>query len=207
LQAKLLRVVQEREFERVGGTRTLPVDVRIVAATNRDLAAEVAARRFREDLYYRVNVVGLRVPPLRERAEDVAALLDHFLRRFALDAGRQALRFSPAAREALAAYGWPGNVRELANVVERAVALCATDEIGVEDLPEELVSSRAPSTVEPAAASAPIAFHDAVAAAKRAIIRDALDRTGGHQTRAAAELGLTQPYLARLIKNLGVRDV
>jgi DNA-binding NtrC family response regulator len=203
LQAKLLRVLQEREFERVGGTRSIRTDARIVAATNRDLAAEVGRGAFREDLYYRLNVVSIRLPPLRDRKEDIGPLLDHFLRRFAVDAGRQGLHFGDAARVMLAAHAWPGNVRELANVVERAVVLTTENDIGPEVLPEEIIegaASRAPS-----GAIAPRGYHEAVVEAKRAIIREALGQMGGHQTKAAELLGLTQPYLARLIKNLGVR--
>jgi DNA-binding NtrC family response regulator len=211
LQAKFLRVLQEREFERVGGTQTLKANVRIVAATNRELSQEIAAGRFREDLYFRLNVVSLRLPSLRERREDIPELLNHFLRRFAGAAGRPRLAFSARAMDVLVSYAWPGNVRELANVVERAVVLAVDDEIGLELLPEEIIESasgtlrgetfggaRGGETVLPR-------FHDGVAEAKRALIRDALQRTGGHQTRAAELLGLTQPYLARLIKNLGVR--
>jgi DNA-binding NtrC family response regulator len=207
LQAKLLRALQEREFERVGGTRTLKADVRVVAATNRDLAAEIAAGRFREDLYYRLNVVSVRLPPLRERADDVPPLLEHFLRRFATDSGRQGLRFSTGARRVLAGYSWPGNVRELANVVERAVVLSSSDEIAIEELPEEIAESEGtPAREAPVAGSGgALPYHDAVAEAKRAIIRDALQRTNNHQTRAAELLGLGQPYLARLMKNLGLR--
>ena len=203
LQAKLLRVLQEREYERVGGTRTLRADVRIIAATNRDLPAHIAAGRFREDLYYRLNVVSLRLPPLREHKDDVSALLDHFTARFAAESGRPGLRFSGPARRVLYAYGWPGNVRELANVVERAVALSLGEEVGLEALPEEIaegVPGLAPT------GDAPVGYHDAVADAKRTIIREAMQRTGNHQTRAAELLGLSQPYLARLMKNLGLRD-
>ena len=207
LQAKLLRVLQEREFERVGGTQTLKVDVRIIAATNRDLPAEIAAGRFREDLYYRLNVVTVRLPPLRERKEDVPLLLEHFLRRFAVSAGRQGLRFSAEARGVLASYGWPGNVRELANVVERAVVLATDDEIGVEVLPEEIIENAMLPRVAPdGVQSAALRYHEGVAEAKRALIREAMRHTGGHQTRAAERLGLTQPYLARLMKNLGLRE-
>jgi DNA-binding NtrC family response regulator len=212
LQAKLLRVLQEREFERVGGTRTLKTDVRVVAATNRDLPQEISRGRFREDLYYRLNVVSIRLPPLRERREDVSPLIDHFLRRFAAIAGRTELRFSDAARDVLDDYAWPGNVRELANVVERAVVLATGDELGIESLPDEIIQARAPATVASTAQHAPNtstsavpSYHDGVAAAKRALIQEALRRTGGHQTRAAELLGLTQPYLARLMKNLAVR--
>jgi DNA-binding NtrC family response regulator len=209
LQAKLLRVLQEREFERVGGTQALKVDARIIAATNRDLAAEIARRTFREDLYYRLNVVSVRLPALRERLEDVPPLLQHFLGRFALGAGRPGLRFSTEARGVLTRYPWPGNVRELANVVERAVVLAVDDELGLELVPEEIVASTLrglphPSTDQAGVAS--VGYHEGVAEAKRELIREALRQTGGHQTRAAERLGLTQPYLARLIKNLGLRD-
>jgi DNA-binding NtrC family response regulator len=209
LQAKLLRVLQEREYERVGGTQTLKVDARIIAATNRDLPAEIARGTFREDLYYRLNVVSVRLPALRERLEDVPPLLEHFLGRFALGAGRQSLRFSVEARGVLGGYPWPGNVRELANVVERAVVLALGDEIGLEVLPEEIVESALrPLAIDAASrADAPLLrYHEGVAEAKRELIREALQKTGGHQTRAAELLGLTQPYLARLVKNLGLRD-
>ncbi|HKY34887.1 MAG TPA: sigma-54 dependent transcriptional regulator [Polyangiaceae bacterium] len=204
LQAKLLRVLQEREIERVGGTKPMAVDVRVIAATNRDLSGEIAARRFREDLYYRLNVVSLRMPPLRDRKQDIDALLEHFLKRFSADAGHRELRWSVDAKRLLANHNWPGNVRELANVVERAVVLAQSDEIGVEDLPEEIVEA---STAPPRASThTPPSYGEAVAEAKRAIIRDALQRTDGHQTRAAELLGMRQPYLARLMKNLGMRD-
>ncbi len=203
LQAKLLRVLQEREFERVGGTRPIRADARIVAATNRDLAAEVARGTFREDLFYRLNVVSIRLPPLRDRKEDVGPLLDHFLRRFAVDAGRQGLRFAETTRALLSAHSWPGNVRELANVVERAVVLATDDEIGPEVLPEEIIESV--TAASPGASTTSRGYHEGVMDAKRTIIRDALARTGGHQTKAAELLGLTQPYLARLMKNLGIR--
>jgi DNA-binding NtrC family response regulator len=211
LQAKFLRVLQEREFERVGGTQTLKADIRVIAATNRDLQRDIAAGRFREDLYYRLNVVSIRLPPLRERAEDVPALLDHFLRKFAVAIGRQGLRFSAETRQILSAHTWTGNVRELANVVERAVVLSTSDEMGSEVLPEEIVESSArvssPSKPSAQAGRGPVVrFHEGVAEAKRSIIREALRQTGGHQTRAAELLGLTQPYLARLMKNLGLRD-
>jgi DNA-binding NtrC family response regulator len=205
LQAKLLRVVQEREFERVGGTRPIVADVRLIAATNRDLQQEIAHGRFREDLYYRINVVALRVPPLHQRAEDILPLLEHFLRRFGSEAGRSRLRWSEAALRVLDSYAWPGNVRELANVVERVVVLAQGDEIGPEDLPEELVDSTTTTSV-PAPSNETLPYHQAVAEAKRAIIRDALQRTGGHQTRAAELLGMRQPYLARLMKNLRLRS-
>jgi DNA-binding NtrC family response regulator len=206
LQAKLLRVLQEREFERVGGTRTMKADVRIVAATNRNLETAVGAGEFRQDLYYRLKVVALRLPPLRDRREDIAALSAHFLSRFARDAGRPPPRLDDSASALLEDYAWPGNVRELANVLERAVVLGAPDVITVDDLPEEL-HERVPARSSAIASVPPGAgYHDAVSAAKRAILLDALRAEDGHQTRAAKRLGLTQPYLARLLKNLQVRS-
>lgn len=211
LQAKLLRVLQEREFCRVGGTTSRKVDVRVVAATHRDLARAVVEGHFREDLYYRLNVVSIRVPPLRERTEDVPALLEHFLAKHAREAGRPRLTFHERARELLCRYDWPGNVRELSNAVERCVVLAEQDTIGVEDLPEEVRDGSRASHAPPP--SAPIAevqwgqlgYHDAVVEAKRRIIAAALAETGNHQTRAAERLGLSQPYLARLMKNLGMK--
>ncbi len=203
LQAKLLRVLQEREYERVGGTRTLKADVRLVAATNRDLDAAVNAGEFRQDLYYRLKVVALRLPPLRDRREDIRPLAAHFLTRFAREAGRATPRLEESAAVLLEDYAWPGNVRELANVLERSIVLGSGDLLTIDDLPEEL-HERATAPKSPAL-PAGLGYHEAVAAAKRAILRDALSAEDGHQTRAAKRLGLTQPYLARLLKNLHVR--
>jgi two-component system, NtrC family, response regulator AlgB len=147
LQAKLLRFLEDHRFERVGGTTTLAVDARIVAATNRDLEAEVAAGHFRADLYFRLNVVGIRLPALRERPEDVPTLIDHVLAGMAARHNRPAIHLAPAARTLLQAYPWPGNVRELVNALERATVLSAGDEIDVEDLPDRLV---APAPLEEA---------------------------------------------------------
>jgi DNA-binding NtrC family response regulator len=204
LQAKLLRVLQEREFERVGGTRTIRAAVRIVAATNRDLETAVAAGEFRQDLYYRLKVVALRLPALRERREDIRPLARHFLARFAHEAGQATPRLDDRAASVLDDYWWPGNVRELANVLQRAVVLGAGDVITVDDLPEEL-HEHEHAHASASAASAGATYHDAVTAAKRAILREALRAEGGHQTRAARRLGLTQPYLSRLMKSLGIQ--
>jgi len=204
LQAKLLRVLQEREYERVGGTRTQKADVRLLAATNRDLAAAVAAGSFRQDLYYRLKVVTLKLPSLRERREDIKPLANHFLVRFAREAGRTPPRLEEGAVTVLLDYAWPGNVRELANVIERAIVLGAQDIVTGDDLPEELYEQASPPAAQPSAPGA--TYHDAVTAAKRAILREALRAEAGHQTRAAKRLGLTQPYLARLMKNLQVRS-
>jgi DNA-binding NtrC family response regulator len=203
LQARLLRVLQEREYERVGGTRTLTADIRVVVATNRDLEAAVAAGDFRQDLYFRLKVVALRLPPLRERREDIPLLADHFLGRYACESGRAPPRLDDAARDLVVGYAWPGNVRELANALERAIVLGAGDVVTIDDLPEEL-HEQAPAPLVPAL-PAGASYHDAVVSAKRAILRDALRAEGGHQTRAAKRLGLTQPYLARLLTNLQMR--
>jgi DNA-binding NtrC family response regulator len=138
LQAKLLRFLEERRFERVGGSETIDVDARIVAATNRDLDAEVRAGRFREDLFFRLNVIGLRLPPLRERPEDVPALVDHLLATLRVRHRRAGVVLAPPAREAILAYRWPGNVRELVNVLERALVLCRGEAITLEDLPDHV---------------------------------------------------------------------
>ena len=209
VQAKLLRVLQERQFRRVGGTRTLEADIRIIAATNRDLRGEVDAGNFREDLYYRLNVISIRLPPLRERRDDLQALAEHALARYCSQLGRSGLTVSPETWEVLRGYSWPGNVRELNNVIERAVVLAPEGVIAVDDLPEEL---RDAAVVEeeprPATRSTEdgkvLPYREAVVEAKRAIIIRALNETGGHQTNAAKLLGVGQPYLARLIKNLRV---
>lgn len=138
LQVKLLRVLQEMEFERVGGTQTIKVDVRIVAASNRELRVEVADKRFRSDLFYRLNVVHVNLPPLRDRKDDIPLLVNHFLKKFAGEGGSCGLRLEPEAMRLLLDYPWPGNVRELENVIERAVILCSGDEILVKDLPPEV---------------------------------------------------------------------
>jgi len=200
-QAKLLRVLQEREVERVGATSPVNVDLRVIAATNRDLVDAVAQRGFRADLFYRLKVVAVTVPPLRERRDDIAPLATHFLARIGRELGRPGLHIADDAMEVLRAYAWPGNVRELGNVIERGVALSTSDTIGRDDLPEELFET-APRGVTVAAG---VGYHEAVVEAKRAILRQALEAEGGHQTRAARRLGLTQPYLARLLKKLEIR--
>ena len=210
-QAKLLRVVQERQFQRVGGTKTLDADIRIVSATNRDLRKGAEDGTFREDLYYRLNVVSIRLPPLRERPEDLRALAEHALARYCAELGRAPLTISDEAWTLLLTDPWPGNVRELNNVLERAAVLAPEEQIDVDDLPEELRELEVQpdadvSTIRAIPSDDPEIrpYRDAVLEAKRAIIRRALERTGGHQTKAAELLGVRQPYLARLIKNLGV---
>ena len=199
LQAKLLRVLQEREFERVGGTRSLRADVRVLAATNRDLQQAVREGTFRQDLYYRLNVIGIRTPALRERREDIAPLAAHFASRFAARSGRVLAGISPAARACLLQYDWPGNVRELENAIERAVVLGSGNWIVPEDLPEEIAEGG------PAQTSAS-GYHELVREAKRKILTCAIEQAGSHAA-AAKLLGLNPTYLSRLIRNLDVRGV
>ncbi|HUE38085.1 MAG TPA: sigma 54-interacting transcriptional regulator, partial [Candidatus Binatia bacterium] len=203
LQVKLLRVLQEHEFERVGGTKPIRVDIRVIAATNRNLEEAVKSGRFREDLYYRLNVVRLRLPALRERPEDVAELAEHFRRKYCAETGKSLSGISAAAIELLQAHRWPGNVRELGNAVERAVVLGRGPEITADDL--GLRPGSGPG--EPATQAPHVeAFHDSVERFKKDLIRRALEQSNGNQTRAAELLGLQRTYLARLIKNLAVRE-
>jgi Nif-specific regulatory protein len=199
LQAKLLRVLQEREFERVGGTRTIKLDVRLITATNRDLEAEVKAGRFREDLYYRLNVVSLRMPSLRDRRSDISLLASYFAAKSAKRSNRTVLGISPQARACLMNYDWPGNVRELENAIERAVVLGSSELILPEDLPESILEKAEP------AISAVDAFHDAVRETKKQLIINAVEQAHGNYTEAARLLGLHPNYLHRLVRNLNLR--
>ncbi len=199
LQAKLLRFLQEREIERLGGTRPIPVDVRVVAATNRDLEKAIREGSFREDLYYRLQVITLHLPPLRERREDVPLLASHFAAQLCRQLGRPLAGFTPEARACLLRYDWPGNVRELANAVERALVLGEGGVIRAEDLPETVLDA-APSPEVPLGR-----FHEVVQETKRQLIRAAVAEEGGNITRAAARLGLQPTYLHRLIRNLDLR--
>jgi two-component system response regulator HydG len=202
LQSKLLRVLQEREFERVGGTRPIKVDIRLISATNRLLANEVRAGRFREDLYFRLNVVTIEVPPLRDRRADVPALARHFLNRAGQKAGRRLTGISPAALECLNAYDWPGNVRELENAIERAVVLGSTQEILPDDLPETIVEA----AVMPAV-SEEEKFRVAVLETKKRAIVEAFRASGGSYTETARLLGIHPNYLHRLVRNLGLKSI
>ncbi len=200
-QAKLLRVLETRSFERVGGTESVKIDVRVIAATNRDLPAEVKEKRFREDLYYRLAVVTITLPPLRERREDVPGLASFFLARHAQRLGRRLEGFSPAALSRLVSYDWPGNVRELSNAVERAAVLSAGPLVRPEDLPEALVEGPASRGDEVLPA-----YHEAVNRAKRQVVAAALAQSHGSVTEAARALGLHPNYLHRLLNQLGLRE-
>ncbi len=206
VQVKLLRALQERKIRRVGGKADIAVSARIAAATNRDLAAEVQAGRFREDLYYRLNVIQIRIPPLRERREDVPVFLGHFLERFAAEAGRPTPRLSPEAEELLRAYDYPGNVRELANVVERAVTLCDGGVIGAGLLPAAVRGPQAPPPAGPVAELPPTgmdlqAHLDAI---ERRVLEQALERTAGVKTEAARLLALTFRSLRYRLAKYGI---
>jgi DNA-binding NtrC family response regulator len=196
MQAKLLRVVQEQEVKPVGGSETVPVDVRIVAATHRDLGAMVSDGRFREDLYYRLRVVALRVPPLRDRPEDIPILASHFLRRSAGLARRSVQGFTPAASAALQGYSWPGNVRELENVVDRAVALTRGGTVEVEDLPEEMLAVASVRPGPPGGGSATL--DDVV----RRHVLQVLNATGGNKTEAARVLGVPRRSFYRMLRRI-----
>jgi Nif-specific regulatory protein len=198
-QSKLLRVLQEREFERVGGTQPIRVDVRILAATNRDLESAVSAGAFRKDLYYRPNVVSLAMPPLRERREDIPMLARYFAAKHGKRVTRKLAGLSPEALARLEAYDWPGNVRELENAIERAVVLGATELIIPEDLPEAVLDA-------PAASEAIGGYHQTVREEKKRAILAALGRAGGNYTEAAKLLGVHPNYLHRLVRNLDLKD-
>ena len=198
LQTKLLRFLQERDFERVGGTRPISVDVRIIAATNRDLEGAVQQGKFREDLYHRLNVIPITLPPLRERRDDILELARFFLGRFARETKKPVTAISPEAEKRLRAYAWPGNVRELANVIERAVVLGHGPMITPHDLPPR-VAATGPDLEREVGS-----YQTAVNVYRRELIIGALGRTGGNRAAAAAALGLHRTHLLRLIRALGI---
>ena len=200
LQVKLLRAIQDRRIRPVGGTEDVEVDVRIVAATNRDLPAEVRAGRFREDLYYRLNVVQIRVPPLRERREDILPLADHFLARFAAEHQRPGLRLSREARRRLDEYDFPGNVRELENLIERAVALSSGDEVTLDALPVPLRGAPALPPDGPLPQNFSLEAH--LSSIERQLIDRALAEARGVKKDAAAKLGLTFRQFRHRLKKL-----
>jgi len=199
LQVKLLRVLQDGEVRPVGGTEPFHVDVRMIAATNKDLAEEVKQGRFRDDLFYRLNVVPLRIPPLRERREDIPLLVEHFLRRVA-ERGRPLKSVAPEAMEVLMGYDWPGNVRQLENAVEHAVVLGRGDRIEVRDLPQAIRGGKSVRPIEAAPAEAETTLREIEMAA----LRRALEASGGNLTRAARALGITRRALTYRIEKYGI---
>ena len=235
MQVKLLRVLQESEFERVGGIKTIKVDVRLLTATNRDLAAEIATGGFRDDLYYRLNVVPIHLPALRERRQDIPLLVDHFIARFNERLKKQITAVEPEAIERLVAHNWPGNIRELENVIERTILFCEGPEIRLADLPAEFAGispssshpelpavatastvPAAPAPSAPAPSVVPM-VGDEVGSLKEAVrveterverelIQRALDETGGNVTQAARKLQISRKSLQTKMKELGLRD-
>ena len=200
LQVKLLRVLQEREFERVGGTMTIKVDLRLIAATNKNLEEAIEAGQFRQDLYYRLNVVSLEMPALRNRREDIMLLANYFADKSAARCNRKFRGFTAEARECLIAYDWPGNVRELENTIERAIVLGTSELIRPEDLPEALLERQV--TVDQSVTT----YHQAVVQNKKEIILRALDQAKNDHTEAARLLGIHPSYLQRLIRNFNLMD-
>jgi Nif-specific regulatory protein len=200
MQAKLLRVLQEREFERVGGTRPIKVDVRIITATNQDLASAIQTGKFRADLFYRLNVVSIMMPPLRERREDISLLATYFISLYSKKCKRKVMGLTEEARSLLKRYYWPGNVRELENAIESAIVLGNSEMITVDDLPERLLENTA-------AESNTETFYQAVAQAKKRLILDAITYANGNYTQAAKVLGIHPNNLHRLIRTLGLKQL
>jgi len=198
MQAKLLRFLQEREFERVGGVTPISVDVRVIAATNRDIGAAVKGGEFRDDLYHRLNVVAITPPPLRERKEDIPVLTEFFLRRFSISARRNVTKISDEARARMVAYDWPGNVRELANAIEHAVVLGSDTVIEATDLPSRFAGE----SIVPLSEN--LSYREGINAARKELVLNALRKTDGNRSAAAKVLGLEAKYLLKLMKSLGI---
>ena len=198
MQAKLLRFLQEREFERVGGVTPISVDVRVIAATNRDIGAAVKGGEFRDDLYHRLNVVAITPPPLRERKEDIPVLTEFFLRRFSISARRNVTKISDEARARMVAYDWPGNVRELANAIEHAVVLGSDTAIEATDLPSRFAGESIVPLTEN------LSYRAGINAARKELVLNALRKTDGNRSAAAKVLGLEAKYLLKLMKSLQI---
>jgi Nif-specific regulatory protein len=193
-----LRVLQEREFERVGGTQTLRVNVRLIAATNKDLDGAIADGSFREDLYYRLNVFSVFVPPLRERKPDILLLADHFLEKYAREHGKNIRRISTPAIDMLVSYHWPGNVRELENAIERAILVCDGHVIHSHHLPPTLQTAEASDTM------VRVNLSDAVAAYEKDLIQDTLKSTRGNRAKTARLLGSTERIIGYKVRKYGI---
>ncbi|MDR3201076.1 MAG: sigma-54 dependent transcriptional regulator [Spirochaetales bacterium] len=199
VQVKILRVLQEKKFERVGGEETIEVDARVIAATNRDLKKEIAEGRFREDLFYRLNVVNIHLPPLRERKEDIPLLAAAFLKEFSVENGKHIEGIEPKALSALYAYSWPGNIRELRNCMESSVVLCKSQTIGLEDLPPTVGDSNEGNSIK-------ISLGTNMADAEKAIIMGTLGHLRGNKSRAAEVLGIGRKTLHRKLKEYGMEE-
>ncbi len=209
-QVRLLRVLQDRTLERVGDTTTIPVDVRVILATNADLEQAVRDRTFREDLYYRINVVTLEMPPLRARKADVPFLIEHFLTRFRRESGKRIVGLDPAAMNLLVHYRWPGNVRQLENVIERAVVLCSGEQIGVTDLPASVRGEVRTEAIADSPVDLPPDAHlmplrQALEAPERQIIERALQLHGGNREATAKALGINRSTLFNKLRKFGLK--
>jgi len=198
LQTKFLRFLQEREFERVGGTRPIAVDVRIIAATNRNLEQAVQNRTFREDLYHRLNVIAISLPPLRERREDIPLLANYFLQRYSRETKKQFSAITEDAQARLLAYPWPGNVRELANVIERAVVLGDGPTLNIDQLPSRVTGEQDGNAVIFQS------YHEAIDRYRRQLITAALAQAHGNRAAAAKVLGLHRTHLLKLMRTLDI---
>jgi len=203
-QAKVLRVLQEQEFERVGGTKTIKVDVRVISATNKDLKEEIVAKRFRDDLYYRLNVVNLNIPPLRERKEDILPLASYFLNRFAGELSKKISGFDSAAEQAMAAYKWPGNIRELRNTLERAVLLCEKDVIRCDDL--SLCWNEMEAVANDYSGEQLVDNNVRLVDMEKKLILEALDKSSWIQKEAAKYLGISRRVMHYKIQKFGIRN-
>ncbi|MBI4401236.1 MAG: sigma-54-dependent Fis family transcriptional regulator [Nitrospirae bacterium] len=204
LQTKLLRILQDHEFTRVGGTRLVRVNIRVIAATNKDLEQVVKAGTFRKDLFFRLNVITLTLPPLRERSEDIPLLAEFFLKRHARDAKKPKMRLTTEAINAMSGYSWPGNIRELENAIARAVVLSPSDEIGPEQLALATTEGLTGSGTDQSPGYQDLPYHEAMEQHSRYILLQALRRANGSQTKAAERLKLQRTYLARLIKQKNI---
>lgn len=201
MQVKLLRALQEKQFEPVGSNKTVSVDVRVILATNLDLAEEVRKGRFREDLYYRINVVAIHIPPLRERLEDIPILAEHFVKRFSGENRKKIQGIMPEAMDRLARYDFPGNVRELENILERAVVISGDSMISVRDLPFADRESSGPTDED----FPPGTLHEALESLERRMVQNALEKAGYNQSRAARHLGLSERMLRYKLKKYGLK--
>ena len=207
LQVKLLRVLQEKKFERVGGTKTIHVDVRITAATNKNLTTAINKGKFREDLYYRLNVIPMKVPPLKQRKSDIPLLIDHFLKKFQKGAKKKITGFSPEVMDAMLKYDWPGNVRELENVIKRLTILCDDEIVTVDDLPEHIPhKGRGDRVVEEDFLEKGETLHDAVEDYEKRLILGALERSDWVKTKAAKLLNINRTTLVEKIKKQNLTE-
>jgi len=204
MQVKLLRVLQEHEFERVGGNQTIKTDVRIIAATNRDIEKAIIGNAFREDLYYRLNVVSILIPPLRERREDIPSLLDHFIKKYGEENRKQFSGISAEARDLLMRYSYPGNVRELENIIERAVVLSKKNIITTADLPIHVQAASGDGTI--VAQGLAGSLNETLDTVERGLILEALKESGGVQTRAALKLGISERVLRYKLKKYAINE-